>query len=220
MKKLNSVFLILAMVLSLCACGNSNKKAFEASKLAYDDICAAYEIVESYGTDIYEAWRIGIYHKDEVSIDYLSTELFRSKEEIKDGIVYAFCEGTVTGYDGATAEEKTKLRELADTYFLFHKNDLFSACVWIVQGVYVTSGDVEKAQNALDSAKEKMKELSESYGDYEHYPNLKGFYTTTRSFLEFCQKPTGSFEQITTTINDYNNKIRDYLSDLEYIFDE
>lgn len=70
------------------------------------------------------------------------------------------------------------------------------------------NGKAEEAQTALDAAKTQMKELSEKHSDYEHYPNLKGYFTTTSSFLEFCQNPTGSFEQLKDTINDYKNKAR------------
>ena len=78
----------------------------------------------------------------------------------------------------------------------------------------------EEAQNVLNNAKTQMKELSERYSDYEHYPNLKGYYTTTSSFFDFCQNPTGSFEQVKDTINDYKNEARDYISDLDYIFED
>lgn len=81
----------------------------------------------------------------------------------------------------------------------------------VVSGAYAANGETAKAQ---------MKNLSENYSDYEHYPNLKGFYTTTSSFFDFCQNPTGSFEQVKTTINDYRNKARGYISDLDYIFED
>ena len=93
-------------------------------------------------------------------------------------------------------------------------------CVMVVTGAYQANGKVAEAQNALEEAKTQMKELSEEYSDYEHYPNLKGYYTTTNSFFDFCLNPTGSFEQVKTTINDYRNEARDYMNDLDYIFEE
>ena len=64
-----------------------------------------------------------------------------------------------------------------------------------------------------------MKKLSEKYSDYEHYPNLKGYYTTTKSFFDFCQNPTGSFAQYKNMLNDYRNEACDYISVLDYIFE-
>ena len=65
-----------------------------------------------------------------------------------------------------------------------------------------------------------MKDMSLQYSDYEHYPNLKGYYTTTNAFFEFCQNPTGSFEQVKDTINKYRNDARSYRNELAYIFED
>lgn len=92
MKKITSLLLVVVMCLSLVACGGSDKKAFEASKAAYDNIDIAYEITEQFGSDIYEAWRLGIYDKDEILDDganHLATELSLSADEIRAGAVYA-----------------------------------------------------------------------------------------------------------------------------------
>ena len=87
-------------------------------------------------------------------------------------------------------------------------------------GAYIENGKVDEVNALLENAKLQMKELSEKYSDYEYYPSLKEYYTTTRSFFDFCQDPTGSFEQIKGTINDYKNDARDYSNDLKYIFEE
>lgn len=116
-------------------------------------------------------------------------------------------------------EDKQAYIDNADSFFRVMEDSLFSFCVNSVSAAYVVNGKVEEAQTALDAAKAQMKELSQKYSDYEHYPNLKGFYTTTSSFFDFCNNPTGSFEQVKQTINDYKNSARDYISDLDYIFE-
>lgn len=209
------------MCLSLCACG-SDKKAFEASKEAHDNIDIAYEITERFASDIYEAWRLGIYEEDEILEDgakHLAAELSLSEYEIKVGVAYSVAGILGTGWDTMTEDEKNNLINNTDSIFSVMEDDLFSFCVMAVTGAYTANGKVEEAQNALDSAKAQMKKLSEDYSDYEHYPNLKGYFTTTSSFFEFCQDPTGSFEQIKDTINKYKNEARDYISDLDYIFE-
>lgn len=223
MRKIISVILVFAMCFTLTAC-NSDKKAFEASKLAYDNIDIAYEITEQYGTDLYEAWRLGINESEEILDDgvaHLATELSLSEDELRVGTAYAFA-SMVLGADWDELPEDTKEESIdcADGYLELMKDDLFTFCVMAVEGTYIVNGKVEEAQNALDAAKAQMKELSKEYSDYEHYPNLKGYYTTTSSFFDFCNNPSGSFEQLKDTMNKYRNEARDYISDLDYIFED
>lgn len=223
MKRILGFITACTILISLTACGNNNKKAFTVSKEAYDEITAAYEISDSFGSDIYEAWRLGIYHDDEIlkeGTSYLVSELNISEDELIDGVAYTLLEITDSSWESASDDEKEKMRSLADTSFLLFEDELFSYCVQIVANAYRVSGKADEAQTALNSAKSLMKELSEKYSDYEHYPNLKNYYTSTKSFFDFCQSPTGSFEQVKTTINDYRNDIRSYISDLDYIFEE
>lgn len=223
MKKTISLLLVLALCLSLCACGNSNKKAFEASKVAYDNIDIAYEITEQFGSDLYEAWRLGIYDVDEIIDDgakHLATELSLSADEIREGAAYTVATMLGEDWDELSEEDKNKYIDNADSFFEAMEDDLFSFCVMCVTGAYTVNGKVEEAQAALNAAKAQMKELSQEYSDYEHYPNLKGYYTTTSSFFDFCNNPTGSFEQVKDTVNDYKNEARDFISDLDYIFEE
>lgn len=223
MKKLTAILLVLAMCVAMTACGGGNKKAFEASKVAYDNIDIAYEITAQFGSDLYEAWRLGIYDDDEILEDgvaYLATELSLSEEELKEGVGYVMAKIAGEDWSEMSDEYKTTITENTGILFKMMEDDLFSFCVMVVTGAYTVNGKVEEAQNALDAAKAQMKELSENYSDYEHYPNLKGYYTTTSSFFDFCQNPTGSFEQVKDTINNYKNKARDYISDLDYIFEE
>ena len=117
-------------------------------------------------------------------------------------------------------DEKNNVIDKADLLFYYFEDDLFSFCVMCVTGAYIVNGKVKEVEDALNSAKAQMKKLSQDYSDYEHYPNLKGYYTTTSSFFEFCNNPTGSFEQVKDTINDYKNDARDYISDLDYIFED
>jgi len=224
MKKIISLLLVVVMCLSLVACGGGAKKAFEASKVAYDNIDIAYEITEQFASDIYEAWRLGIYDDDEIHDDgasHLATELSLSADEIRAGAAYTAAYTIYQDeWDTMPEEEKKKLIDNADLFFGYIEDDLFSFCVMAVSNAYVVNGKVGEAQTALDTAKAQMKELSSEYSDYEHYPNLKGYFTTTSSFFDFCQNPTGSFEQVKETINDYKNEARDYISDLDYVFED
>ena len=208
------------MVFSLTACGGGNKKALAASKEAYKCINDAYTMVEKYGDDIYEAWRMGIYDSDddEFSLSYMAKQMNLSESELKMGMVYLTYESE---WDTMTEQDKQEKVKQADSMFALAVlvfSSTFSMCVEIVKDAYLVSGKTNEITGLLDSAKDQMKILSEQYSNYEHYPSLKGYYTTTTSFFEFCKNPTGNFDQIKTTINDYRNSARDYKSSLDYIF--
>jgi len=214
MKKIIALLLVVVMSLSFVACGGESN-AFDVAKEAYDEVNAAYEITDKFGSDIYEAWRLGIYDKDEIlddAVGHLASELSLSESEIIAGVALVMTD------EGE--EPKTLTKYTANTYFKLMKENLFSFCVMVVSSAYEANGKVAEAQGALDSAKDLMKTMSEKYSDYEHYPKLKEYYTTTKSFFAFCQNPDGSFEQVKTTINDYRNDARDCVSDLDYIFED
>lgn len=228
MKKILSLMLTAVIILSLAACGSGKtKQAFEASQIAYDNINSAYEITENFGSDIYEAWRLAITDKDEIRDEgwgYLGKELSLSKEDFLDGVAYTQIEMAGGDWEKATDEKKEEYRKIAEsslnTLFEYMEDEFFSWCVMIVSNAYTVNGKVDEIQTYLNNAKTQMKDLSENYSDYEHYPSLKGYYTTTNSFFEFCQNPTGSFEQLKTTMEDYRTTARDYKADLDYIFEE
>lgn len=224
MKRLFTFSLVTTLILSLASCGGGKtKKAFDASKEAYQNVDAAYQIIADFGSDIYEAWRLGIHDDDEIideGCSYLAKELALSKNEITDGTAYTLADLMGDNWETCSDQQKNEYRDMADLSFSIMEDDLFSWCVMVVSNAYKVNGKVAEVQEYLDIAKGQMKDLSEKYSDYEHYPALKGYYTTTSSFFDFCQNPTGSFEQLKTTIEDYKTDARDYKADLDYIFEE
>lgn len=218
----------LLLILSLVACSDGkNKKAFEASKEAYDNINTAYELTSDFGSDIYDAWYTAIYESDELidgGCEYLAKSLNLSEDELMDGAVYTLLQVEGKELSECSEDDIENLKAAADV-ILEKINDnqnlsLFSWCLFMVENAYMVNEKVNEIQAYLDAAKAQMKDLSENYSDYEHYPALKGYYTTTSSFFDFCQNSTGSFEQAKTTIEKYKTDARDYKADLDYIFED
>ena len=228
MRKAISLLLVLCIVLALCGCG-STKKAFEISKDAYNEISAAYQITEELGHDLYSGIHVAIYGSDAVKgsnvLENLSEEcIYISREELKAGLSYSLATYKYEeSWDDLSDEEKDKYFELAEIYDFsdehISENQRFIAC-WTVIHAYELNGSVAKAYACLESAKVLMRELSDKYSDYEHYPNLKGFYTTTNSYLDAIETFKMSFEAYKDLHTQYEKEARDYKADLDYIFED
>lgn len=203
----------------------NDKKAFDISKMAYENITKAYTIAENFGDDIYDAWYTGIFNTSELydqGGSYLVSELSVTEEELSQGVSYAFI--TAFGWDWDETDQATKeeYMEASGLHFLAVSlmDDISTFCVECITGTYKVTGKTEEAQLALEEAKTLMKQLAGEYADYEYYPDLKDYYTVTSAFLDFCAEPTGSFDQLRGTLNDYKNEARGYANDLDFIFED
>lgn len=231
MKKYFAMILVAAICLSLCACGGRNR-AYDDSKVAFEKIHEAYTLVETFGSDLYEAWRLGINELDEITgkggyytttydyeagLAYFCGELDIDESWIAHGIASLYY-----GEDYETSIDVTDKAAVAKVYktMMTNADSQFSTCVHIVTEAYDVSGKTQEIEELLDEAKVLMKDMSNKHSDYEHYPNLKGYFTNTLAFFDFCQNPIGSFEQVVETINNYRNEAREYYFDLNYIFED
>ena len=229
MKKILITILTVSLLLSMVSCGSA--AAFKISKEAYNNINTAYEKVNEFSQDIYEAWYMGINKKEDIngsqksSYGYITT--YNEKEELENfadelHIPQEDLERAVAKLLGKDAYNPGTSSEAGDWYFLSNKlNDsFFSACVTLVSTAYEENGTADEITALLEEARGQMKKLSDSYSDYEHYPNLKEYFTTTTAFFDFCLNPEGSFEQVVETFNNYRNDARNYYFDLNYVFEE
>ena len=212
---MKKVLLLLCVVIAGCmlvtSCANGggkSKSVFNTASEAYAEINAAYEIVDEYGSDIYNAWMSGIYDDDEMDIEFLADETGIPEADLR------------AGYEAFFGESPDEYFNYFD--FCLDNDDfpMFSLCTLLVSEAYKVNGKSEEVKAHLDNAKAIMKDMSENYSDYEHYSNLKGFYTKTNAYFDYCESPDGSFEQCKTTVNEYRNQIRDFKNDLDYIFEE
>lgn len=215
MKKITAIILTIIMCFSVVACGSNSK-----TQTAYDNITQAYEFTEEFCDDIYSTWRLAIYHKSEIrndAISYLAEELSLNEDEISEGMVYSFFKLTDVDYETASEEQKQQFRDDLDFYIYFMENsmgnELFEVCIFTVCNAYAANGKVAQAEAALAEAKEIIQGL-----DDDKASALKDYYSATKSLLDFCQEPVGSYEQAGVTINKYKNDIRDARSNLEIDF--
>ncbi|MBQ7897971.1 MAG: hypothetical protein IJ323_06065 [Clostridia bacterium] len=221
MKQLFAFVLVLISLTFIPSC-SKDESAFEKSSEAYNEITTAYKIADEMGADVYEACRLGIYEKEKIlgdAIGVLSKELALSRDDIRESIVYTSASWLYLDYEELSEEERTEYLENANIIVGLFEDDLSSFCVDVAYNTYVLSGKADEAKTALENAKDKMKELSEKHSDYEHYPNVKGYYTKTFSLFNICQASEGTLEQLKKAINNYRNDAREFKSNLDFIFE-
>ncbi len=209
MKKFICLMLVIALTFSFSACtgGNTTSQvAYTSAQTTYNNLISAYEKIDTIGSDIYEAWRVGLYETP--SISKLDEELELSYEELN------------AAAESLGADTYAYPNVGNSVFYLFGDAKKFDICIALVKEAYKLNGVYEEIDGLLVSAKSEMKMMTEQYSDYEHYDNLKNLYSIVDSYAEFCKEPTGSFAQLKETINDYRNDIRDLESDLGYIFEE
>ena len=232
MKRTISLLLVFLLCLSVCACGNNNNNAYEVSKKTYESIKSAHGILQQYNEDLYNAWKIGKYHKQDIldnGIEYIQSNLSLTRDELIIGIAYAVTTTVVEeDWDEVTEETKTEMLQMINEtehdIFEMFKNDLDLWNILIVMGAYVVNGEIKESETYLDMAKEQMKELSQNYSDYAHYSSLVDFYNQTKTFYDFCNtlrdNTTISVDEVIDTIDDYRDNNQIYINELDYIFEE
>ena len=239
MKKALILGLAFVLAFGMVACSDdgsggilgSSSTAFEVSKEAYNNINLAYEKVNQFSQDVYTAWNMGIRDKDKFSgqedgyysweddyndseaLTYFANELHISKSDLEAAVAKLMGKDS---YDAGSEYSAGDWYTLSNVRY----SSFFSACVDVVSTAYELNGISGEIKNLLNSARDQMKQLSDNYSDYEHYPNLKEYFTNTTAFFGFCMDPEGSFEQVVDTFNTYRNNARNYYYDLNYVFED
>ena len=210
MKRVIAFFAAVLMLVSLTACGGGTnpKDAFTISQQAFEKVNEAYMKVNVFSQDIYEAWRLGVNNsRNGCTFSSFVVEMNIEQEYIEEAVA------KLSGKEFYSSADWSSL------YKSFN-NSYFSAYVTVISEAYACSGDVEEITATLLEAKTLMKQLSDAYSDYEHYPALKSYFTNTLAFFDFCNHPEGSFEQVVETFNSYRNVARECFFELNYIFSD
>lgn len=228
MKKILTLFLAFILVTgTTVSCGKEEiketpnevqelkKDPFEEAKKAYNYICNANELTSEMSDDIYAAWRVGIYTKETYWMD-LAQSIHLSNIDM--GIGYSYVTGVAYDWKHGTDNDLFDCIEEGDK-IIKRSEQPFAKCVNIIVTAYNMNGTVQKIEDDLASAKEIIKGLSSNNSDYEHYPAIKDFYTSTQAFFDLCKSPSGSLEQISSTFTAYQNEARNFESDLGFFFE-
>lgn len=205
---------------------DTKKARFNCAREAYKNIKSVWDFVDTWAGDLYNAWHGAIMEEDEIEdnvIPYFVENTNLSEAEVSEGfaiVAYTYLSNKPDGVAwGSLSEERKQAWQDATVEAFNRSYPDFREAILMVTCVYGLNGNYQIALDTMETAKENMKIMGEQYADYEHYPSLKSFFTTTSAMLEFCASPSGSFQQYQNLLNDYRKEARDYINDLDYIFE-
>lgn len=208
-KKRKKVILFFCITLALLlALGGvfllkSNKEAitYTNSKVAFSKLNDSASILSRAMSDIYIAWKWGIYDFDDYAT--CSTNAERLQKEVSINLELGAGEDSSPG-----------------AYLVYYAwiDSEWQGCIDLVVDSYEASGLYQEVEALLNEAQAALKTVSESNADYQYYPSLKQYYSKLQAMFEFVKSPTGSFEQLKTTMNNYSTDIRTFQGDLSFVF--
>ena len=200
----------------------------EEIKNVYATLKGVYEIIDHHGSDLYTAWQKGIYQKDKFqganlnnATNYLASQLFLDYDEVLDGECYAWYFLFGEDWETVSEEQLQKDRETFATGTLFYMcKDKKSACIITVIGAYRVNGDVERVNAAFEKYNALERSIRENERFSQEVETLDKLYTTMKSFLGFCQDPTGSFNQVGDTMSQYRKDVQECMTTLDRLLNQ
>lgn len=189
MNKINKKFcVILVLIMAICTACSTNSSSSDAGptdkdymETCYHYLCKSAEKLEIVSGAIHDAWHYGIFEDDYSAI--------------------GLAEEVGLSYSSFTADEIS----------ILNTSESFSDCVWAVIYAMEREGYYSDISNMLDTAKEKLREVSEGSEEYEQ---LKDFYSSCVSYYEWVQDPTGSFDEYGVTMETYNAELKKFKNKL------
>lgn len=207
MKKLCQILKLslFVVVMSVCmlACGSgsgqSAKKSLDDAKEAYALLASSADTVDIIGHGIVGAWGYAIDHSSHY-----------------DGTISGLADSCGLTFDEVQATYDSYCENMDDWLKANYKPGL-----WISDFSDVVNGLIkhgyatyfEKIEGDLASAKTLIQSVDQSES---YYSDLVNYYTAISNYLEFCKSPSGNYQSVGTTINDYNTEMSTSKSKLSF----
>ena len=192
------------------ASGNTKDSEIQAAQKAYGSLSEANELIIEMMDAISDAWHFAIYDAD----DYDTYDTCVLYLGIETGLIFTdLMEATDVVLNKIGYSQPSDLTRLAALR-------TFSTTVAIVKQVLTDKGKYDKVDELLSDAKTSIKSITRDYEDYTGYSTLKSYYSEMSAYAEFCKEPTGSYQQLSTTRDNYETKLRNYKNELSFVLDE
>ncbi len=179
---------------------------YDNAKKAYEQLNVVADLCSNGMDDIYGAWHFGIYKaKDTKSYESIFDNMAKSTPHFSSAELKAAAEN-VSSY-GADMVGKLMAAD-------------WQYCLYVVEQAILDRGDYATIEKEMNEAQAILQELTKTYDDYSYYPKLKDYYAAVSSYVEFFKSPSGSFQQLSDTVNNYETNIRTNRSDVGFLFNK
>lgn len=197
----------VGMSASLIGCGNSTdqpvaeeepvKNSLDDAKEAYKLLSDSSDVVESIGAGISGAWGYAIENSSDHTGTYygLASVCGLSTEEV----TAAFDQYTKDDLRGMSISAGVLLSDFQDVLKVLIN--------------YGYESYFEQLDKDLASAKTLIQSVDQSES---YYSDLVDYYTAVSNYLEFCKSPTGNYQSVGTTRNEYETTISTAKSKLSF----
>lgn len=170
---------------------------YDNAKKAYEELNAVADLCVKGMDDIYGAWYYGIYKLKDHNYD-----------------MYYWFASETPHLSQSDLEKAASDLGFSETLV---RSD-WQYCLYVAETALANKGVYDDVNDKMADSLSILQELTETYNDYEYYPKLKEYYAKVSSYVEFFNSPSGSFKQLADTINDYENNIRTYQTDVGFLF--
>lgn len=172
--------------------------AHAKAKEAFEKLNSISDVCEAGMDDVYGAWYFGIYDSDDT----------------KGSLMFLMMSFETPNLSS------TQLQEAATSmgYTGYSLVDNWQKCLWVAEKAIEQSGAYDTVKTGLSEVQTMLQELTSVYGDEKYVPKLQEYYAAVTSYADFFTNTTGSFNQLQTTINDYENSILTIKSSVGFLF--
>lgn len=160
-----------------------------SAKSAYKYLNTAAGAADEIVVTIYNAWHFAIYRADDLS-DY---QKIRGLADALDV------------YDTDISEAMENLGLLDDYSYTVLED--FNYTVAVAKEVCRIKGLYDEAEKNINDALTLIQKISEKNREYTKHNELSNYYSFVLAYYNFAKSPTGSFNQLSNTIDNYQTQI-------------
>ncbi len=199
-------------VCTMCQAEDPVSTQIKKGKIIYDKLNAINSISSQQASSVYDAWYFAIYEADDS--DYIlnvdrAIQVFASSVGLKKDVIIE----AIDQYLDSIGQTNSDIARLA----VLRTN---SGAISTVLIAYDNTGINEVVDSDFAEVKALLKEMDSTYENETYYSTLKEYYSDSLAYYNFVISPSGSFNQLSTTLNSHTDKLTEHKNDLSFIYED